>query len=137
MTSRAGRAVLLLGVVYLAAGIVFGTLAGNTATIQARTAWRLTAWIVSAIAFGAHILYEQVRLRSSPRLTALRAALAAGLGSFGLAVAANIHARSLSPARHSLLLVLSLVIWPVITALPAFVVALIAAVLFDRLVRRR
>ena len=134
MKRAALRAVLFLGVVYLAAGIGFGALAGQAASTEGRAAWRWAAWIVSAIAFGAHIIYEQMRLRSSPRITALRVASAAGLGAFGLAVAANLHARTLS-APHSLLLVLSLVIWPVLTALPAFAVALVAALVLAR-VRR-
>ncbi|MBI1876243.1 MAG: hypothetical protein HYS05_20450 [Acidobacteria bacterium] len=132
MKTAAMRAVLYLGVVYLAAGILFGTLAGQAASTQMRVAWRWAAWVVSAIAFGAHIVYEQVRLRSSPRITALHVSSAAGLGAFGLAVAANVHAQSVSPDQHSLILVLSLAIWPVMTALPAFVVALLSATLFAR-----
>lgn len=135
MKAASVRAVLFLGVVYAVAGIVFGALAGQAASHQVRVAWRLAAWVVSAIAFGAHIVYEQLRLRSSPRITALHVASAAGLGAFGLAVAANVHAQTVSPPQHSLLLVLSLAIWPVMTALPAFVVALVAALLFAR-VRR-
>ena len=131
MKTAAMRAVLYLGVVYLAAGILFGTLAGQAASTQVRVAWRWAAWVVSAIAFGAHIVYEQVRLRSSPRMTALHVSSAAGLGAFGLAVAANVHAQSVT-GPHSLILVLSLAIWPVMTVLPAFVVALVSATLFAR-----
>ena len=129
MKGAAIRAIVLLGVVYCVAGIVFGALAGRAASHEMVVAWRLAAWLVSAVAFGAHIVYEQVRLRSSPRITAFRVALAAGLGAFGLAVAANVHALAVSPQQHSTLLGLSLLLWPVITALPAFVVALIAAIL--------
>ncbi|MEJ7809593.1 MAG: hypothetical protein WKG32_04165 [Gemmatimonadaceae bacterium] len=132
MKAASVRAVLFLGVMYVVAGIVFGALAGQAASHQVRVAWRWAAWVVSAIAFGAHIVYEQLRLRSSPRITALHVASAAGLGAFGLAVAANVHAQTVSPPQQSLLLVLSLAIWPVMTALPAFVVALVAALLFAR-----
>jgi len=132
MKAAAMRAVLYLGVAYLTAGLLFGTLAGQAASTQVRVAWRWAAWVVSAIAFGAHIVYEQVRLRSSPRITALHVSAAAGLGAFGLAVAANVHAQTISPHQHSLILLLSLAIWPVMTALPAFVVALVAAILFAR-----
>jgi len=132
MKAAAMRAVLYLGVAYLTAGLLFGTLAGQAASTQVRVAWRWAAWVVSAIAFGAHIVYEQVRLRSSPRITALHVSAAAGLGAFGLAVAANVHAQTISPHQHSLILLLSLAIWPVMTALPAFVVALVAAILFVR-----
>jgi hypothetical protein len=135
MKSGPARAVVLLGGVYLIAGIVSGALAGQAASHQAVIAWRWAAWLVSAIAFGAHIVYEQVRLRTSPKITALHVSSAAALGAFGLAIAANVHAQTVSPQRHSLILVLSLAIWPVMTALPAFVVALVSAILFAR-VRR-
>jgi hypothetical protein len=135
MKSDPARGVVFLGVVYSIAGIVSGALAGQAASHQAVIAWRWAAWLVSAIAFGAHIIYEQVRLRTSPKITALHVSSAAGLGAFGLAIAANVHAQIVSPQQHSLILVLSLAIWPAMTALPAFVVALVSAILFAR-VRR-
>ena len=130
MKTTATRAMLLLGVFYCVVGLVSGSLAGRAASHQALVAWRWAAWVISAIAFGAHIVYEQVRLHTSPRITALHVSCAAGLGAFGLAVAANIHGLTVSPGRPSLLMVLSLVIWPVMTAVAAFVVALVAAMLF-------
>jgi len=126
---------ILVAVVYLVAGIAFGALAGAAASHQMRVTWRLAAWVVSAAAFAAHIWYEQVRLRRSPATTALHAASAAALGAFGLAVAANVDGLIVSPYRPSPLVVLSLAIWPVITAPPAFVVALVAATLFARMWR--
>lgn len=135
MKSGPASAVVFLGGVYLIAGIVSGALASQAASHQAVVAWRWAAWLVSAIAFGAHIVYEQVRLRTSPKITALHVSSAVGLGAFGLAIAANVHAWALSPPQHSLILVLSLAIWPVMTALPAFAVALVTAILFAR-VRR-
>lgn len=135
MKGPAMRAVALVGVLYCVTGIVFGGLAGEAASHQVRGAWRLAAWLVSTIAFGAHIVYEQVRLRSSPRITAFHVSSAVALGAFGLAVAANVHAQIGSQQQYSLLLILSLAIWPVMTALPAFAVALVAAVTFARVWR--
>jgi hypothetical protein len=135
MNAAGVRAALLLGSVYLVVGLLFGELAGRAASVQGRVAWRWAAWIVSGVAFGAHILYEQVRLRSSPRITAFRVSSAAALGAFGLAVAANVHAYATSALDHSLALGLSLLLWPVITMLPAFCVAFVAAILVAR-VRR-
>lgn len=132
MKTAAVRAVLLLGALYFAVGILFGEFAGRATSHQMRDAWRWAAWIVSAIAFGAHIVYEQVRLRALPKTAALHVASAAGLGAFGLAAAANVHGWTLSPPHYSLLLTLSLAIWPIMTALPAFVVALAGAVLLAR-----
>src|SRR5439155_20129104 len=62
MRVASAPAVLILGVLYVLAGIVFGELAGQAASHQMRVAWRWAAWVVSAIAFGAHTVYEQVRL---------------------------------------------------------------------------
>ena len=88
-----------------------------------RTAWRLVAWLTSAVAFAAHIWYEHVRWQNSRVKIALHVALAAALGAFGLAVAANVHAQSVATANHRALAI-ALAVWPAMTALPAFLVAL-------------
>jgi hypothetical protein len=113
------RAAVLVGTGYALVGIGFAV-----PTTHVR-AWRLAAWAVSAAGYAAHIAYERFRLRSSPGPAALHVALAVALGAFGLAVGANIHSLSTGSAdQHRRLLLLSLGIWPVITALPAFLVAL-------------
>jgi hypothetical protein len=117
---------LLVGAVYLVAGIAFGALAAAAPSHQLRVAWRLAAWLASAIAFAAHIGYEHFRLLSCPRITASHTALSVAVGAFGLAVAANIHALRTASGNHRLLAV-ALVVWPVLAAVPAFVVALAAA----------
>jgi hypothetical protein len=137
MKSGPARAVAFLCGVYVIAGIVSGALASQAASHQAVIAWRWAAWLVSAVAFGAHIVYEQVRLRTSPKITALHVSSAAGLAGFGLAIAANVHARVVPPHQPSLMLALSLAIWPVMIALPAFVVALVTAILLARVRRSR
>ena len=113
------RAALLLGVGYALVGIVFAVPSTHVQT------WRLAAWMVSAMGYGAHIAYERVRLHNSPIAAALHVAVAVAVGAFGLAVGANIHSMSIaSTDQHRRLLLLSLGIWPVMTAVPAFVVAL-------------
>ena len=89
-------------------------------------AWRLSAWVASAVVFGAHIVYERRRRRSSVPLTALRAALGAALGSFGLAAAAVFHELRSGQGNLQLLL-FALIAWPTMTAVPAFLVAIVAA----------
>jgi len=120
---RSFRAVVLVGILYLVAGLVAGALAKSAGSSQVRVAWRLAAWVISAAAFGMHIRYEHLRLRNSLRGTALHASLAAALGAFGLAVAAIIHAHR----THQHFPGVALAIWPIMTGLPAFVVALAAA----------
>jgi len=125
------RAALLVGVLYLVAGLGFGELARLASSNQVRDAWRLAAWVISAAAFAAHIGYEHFRLRSSPRITAFHASLAVALGAFGLAVAAARHGQ----AVHRPFPAFALAVWPVATAVPAFVVALIVAAVLSRVER--
>src|SRR4051812_29008137 len=120
--------VLIVGAVYLVAGLVFAALAKSAGTQNARVAWRLTAWGISAVAFTAHIGYEQFRLRTSAAATALHAALAVAVGAFGLAVSANLHAQATQQRFPQLMLVL----WPIATGIPAFLVAFSAAYLLSR-----
>lgn len=113
------RTAVLLGTGYVLVGIVFAVPATHV------QAWRLAAWVVSAIGYGAHIAYERFRLQNSAGSAALHVAFGVALGAFGLAIRANIHSLSSgSTNEHRLLLLLSLGIWPVMTALPAFLVAL-------------
>jgi hypothetical protein len=126
------RPALLVGAGYLVAGIVFGALAGLAPSHELVVAWRLAAWLISAIAFAGHVGYEHFRLRSPPATTAWHACVAVALGAFGLAAAANVH--ELWAARgYRPLLAIALVAWPVGTALPAFVVALAAAAGLSRM----
>src|SRR5437763_142750 len=74
-------ALILAAAAYAAIGIVFAALPADAHHVRV---WRLAAWLASAVVAAAHILYEQYRLRSSPRATALHAAGAVALGAFGL-----------------------------------------------------
>ena len=111
------RTAVFLGIGYALVGIVFAVPATHL------QAWRLAAWVVSAIGYAAHIAYERFRLQNSPGSAALHVAFAVALGAFGLAVGANIHSLSDGSTQHRHFLLASLGIWPVITALPAFLVA--------------
>lgn len=126
---------VVVGLAYLVVGVVTASLAGSAASHRMVVVWRLVAWLVSAVVFAAHIGFESLRLRSSVRTTALHASLGAALGAFGLAAAANVHA--LWVVRGwKLLHAVALVVWPVGTALPAFVVALAAAAWLARARRK-
>ena len=122
------RAALLVGVAYFLIG------RGFTLPADHIQVWRLAAWIVSAVAYAMHIGYEHFRLRNSPRLAALHVAVAVAIGGFGLAVAGMIHSLSTTSAIRPVWL-LALVIWPAVTAIPAFLVAFAAGVVLRRLLR--
>lgn len=117
---------LLVGVVYLLIGRIF---AAPTTHVRA---WRLGAWLVSGAAYGIHIGYEQFRLRNSPRFVAFHAAVAVAIGAFALALAGAVRSLLTTSAIRPLWL-LAFVLWPAATAVPAFLVALIVAVMLARL----
>jgi hypothetical protein len=127
---------LLVAVVYPAAGITFALLDKLSGPAPTRV-WRLAAWLVSAAAFGAHLAYEHRRLRSSPLRTASHVSLAVAVGAFALAVWVNVHGRWAGSTQQSPLAPLALAVFPLVTGLPAFVVALAAAATLLRLRNRR
>src|SRR5512132_2577094 len=105
--------VILVGVLYLAVGIASGALAGAAGSSQMQFFWRLSAFIISAVVFAAHIAYEHFRLRHTARPTAWHASMAVALGAFALALLANIHdLGSVSGYRPRMLI--ALVAWPLI-----------------------
>ena len=119
--------VILLGLVYLIVGLVFGYLAGSSGSEHLHVViWRLAAWGISGVVYAAHVGYEHFKLANSPRSTALHAATAAAVGAFGLAVAANLH-RLWVNSGNGRLLGSALVVWPALVAVPSFVIALVAA----------
>jgi len=117
---------LLAGISYGFVGIVFGLPSSNVRF------WRLAAWVVSAIIYGSHILYERYRLGNRPLTTALHCAVAVALGGFLLAVAAIVHAAMVPVHAPYWRFAIALVAWPTITAVPAFLVALVLSFLVGR-----
>jgi hypothetical protein len=119
---------LLTAGVYAAVGILFALPASHVRV------WRLAAWLVSAVAYSIHLSFECFHLRNPSLLGALHVSVAVALGAFGLAVGANVHSLLVGSREHYQLLLLALVAWPVLTALPAFLVALAAGRLLPRLI---
>jgi hypothetical protein len=113
------RAALLVGVVYLFIGRVTILPAANI------PAWRLAAWLISGVAYTAHIWYEHFRLLNPPRVAAVHVAVAVAIGGFGLAVAGMIHSLSTAAGFRPAWL-LALVLWPAVTGVPAFLGAVVA-----------
>jgi hypothetical protein len=112
------RVAVLVGLLYAVVGIVFALPATHVQL------WRLGAWIVCAVAYAGHLGYERYGLRHRPGRAAWHVAAAVALGAFGLALGANVHALGL-PSGHAPrgLLLLALILWPLLTAVPAFIVA--------------
>ena len=125
--------VLLVGAAYVAASVGTASLSGVASFPASVKAWRLAAWLLSLAIFVTHFLVE--RNRRLPLTTvAARVGIAVAVGAFGVAVLGPVRAHWGDAGRMKLLL-LSIVAWPVITGVPAFVVALIGGVALDRLTR--
>lgn len=125
---------VVVGASYVAIGLGFTYLGGSSdsETVQF---WRLAAWIASAALGGGHIVYERYRVSSRPLVTALHTAGAVAIGAFGLAVSATLHkiaTGSLGLTR----LIFALPLWPIITAVPVFLIVLVVMAFVDRISSR-
>jgi len=109
-------AVIAVGVFYAAVGVLF-------AQFEPVILWRRLAWAVSAVAFAAHIAFEHfVRGSTTGRLAGCVSG-AAAIGPVGLAAAANLRGWSIATANHRALAV-ALIAWPLLVAIPAFLLAI-------------
>jgi hypothetical protein len=123
--------VLILAVWYFLVGYGSAVL-DPSVPARMRFAWRLAAWIACGVAFAAHIVYLQFKFRKPPRATAIHAAVAVALGAFLLALAAAVHALMVASHAAYWKFLVALFVWPLITACPAFVVALSAGWVLSR-----
>jgi vacuolar-type H+-ATPase subunit I/STV1 len=120
------RMVMLLGAAYFVFGVAFAAFARWSASSSMHEIWNRLGFVASAVAFAVHLGYEHFRLRTSPVVTASHVSMAVAVGAFALAVSANIHEYRVDSSNKRLF-AFALVAWPAITAIPEFVVALVAA----------
>ena len=119
------------GIAYPLLGVATAELARAASTAQWRTAWRLAAWLLSLATFVLHLAWERGRLRSAARAAAAHVALGVALGAFLLALAGPVRSHW-GAADFPRATLLSLPLWPVITGIPAYVVALVLCVALER-----
>lgn len=129
-------AALLASAVYPAIGIGFGILDSSSGPAPIRF-WRLAAWVVSALVFGAHLLFEQRRRPTSPLRVASHVSTAVALGAFLLAVWVLLHGHVSGARPPSPLAPLALILFPLVTGIPAFVIGVVIAGLAGKLQRPR
>ena len=115
-----------VGAFYCGVSLLASALGGAAASGPIRIAWRWSAFVLSGVAFAGHIADERLRHRSGARRTAWHTCVGVALGAFGLALAANVHDVGSASGYRPRMLV-ALVAWPLLTAAPAFVVALVVA----------
>jgi hypothetical protein len=76
--------------------------------------------MLSAVVYAAHIAYERFRMNSAPRRAALRGTGAVAVRRLGLGISALFHSPSINASqRHTRLLLIALVAWPILVGVPA------------------
>ena len=121
----------------LLAGILYGTIGVGTAALSRTAAfsagaigWRYVAWSLSAAVFLWHLIVAR-RRRTTLVAAALQVAVGVAFGALLLAVLGPVRAHWAEASRNRTIL-LSVFAWPLLTGLPAFVVALGAEYLLAR-----
>ena len=123
------KTVIIFAIVYLFIGIGTAIISNPLTNSEMQVVWRLASLIVSIIIFIIHIRYEIINRFNSPRITAINTSGAVALGTFALAVLANIYAL-MNASTNNYSLLLALLIWPIVTGLISFLVAYIIAKIF-------
>jgi len=114
---RGGRAAVVLAAIgYLAIGRFLPNSGPHVHAL------RLAAWFVSGVVFVGHVAHERLACRSSNALMARRVAASVAIAAFGLAIAGPLYGRWVD-GRPILAVLPALVLWPLATALPAYLVA--------------
>src|SRR6266545_4542375 len=115
-----------VAIAYPVVGIGFAALDGLSYSAGVRV-WRLGAWGLCAAVFAAHLGYERLWVKNSPVRAALHVSVAVAVGAFVLAGWVNVHGLWIG-ARQSAMAPLALVLFPLLTGVPAFAVALVGGV---------
>jgi len=124
--------ILSAGVAYFVIGYVFGELDDLAVTARGIFLWRLGAWVASGFVFAVHLWIESKRFRHSTIRVALHASLGVAFGAFLLAVFATFHAAWIGSTAPFSRYLVALVAWPIFTAVPAFLCALVVAIALNR-----
>ena len=129
------RLALLVALTYAVVGVATADFTKAAHSAQWRTLWRLAAWVLSLITVAGHLIHERIRVGNTTKVAALHVATAVAIGAFVLAIAGPIVSHwSMPDFRRTAFL--SLVLWPVVTGIPAFLAALVAGSVLGRLAGR-
>ena len=128
-------ALLAAALAYTVSGFATAALAGAAQSTQLRSFWRFAGWLIPLITFAIHIWYDRLRLDNAATRVALHAASAVAVGAFILAAGGPVAHHW--GERGSRLVWLSLVMWPTLLGIPAFVAALVAGSILGRVAASR
>jgi len=112
-----------VAIVYPVVGVGFAVLSATSVAMRLPGRW--AAWLACAAAFAVHLAYEHFKLRSAPLRGALHVSAAVAVGALLLALWVTSH--SFAPQ--------ALVLFPLITTVPAFVAAFVTSALMTRMGR--
>lgn len=128
------QAVLVAGVAYGVVGMVTAALAGSAGSRAGVTGWRLAAWALSLAIFVGQLRASRAIAERSPASAALEVALGVALGALLLAAVGPVRGHWHDP-NLARVAVLSVVVWPVMTGVPAYVVAYVVQRAVSRIQR--
>ena len=118
-------------VTYCVVGLTVRWLAASAASDQLRNLSWPAAWVISAAVFGAHVVHVSRRTHTSLVLGAAHVSLAVAAAAVILAALGLVRTLWGDPDRQTAAF-FSLLIWPAVTAVPAFVLALAGGVILRR-----
>jgi len=121
-------ALILAGASYGFIGIAFAIPSSHA------HAWRLAAWAVSGVIYILHIAYEQYWVGAARFRAAAHVAIGAAIGGFLIAAGALVHAVIFSAPVPLWRFGVALFAFPIITFVPALLVALVLAFVLSRLI---
>jgi hypothetical protein len=130
------KLIISFGLIYLVIGILSALITNPMEPTGMQTSLRLLALALAIAAFVYHIRLELFKSNNSILRTALYAAIATAIGTFLLAVMANIHS-ILTAAENKDQLPLALIVWPAVTGLLAFLGGSVVAKIFSLIRLRR
>jgi multisubunit Na+/H+ antiporter MnhF subunit len=125
---------LIAVVAYILIGLA-GGLAASAASPRQVVVWRLAAWVLSLLTFLGHIAF--LRLRRSGRLVsaATQAAMSVAIAAWVLALAGPVRSHW-GQSGIGRVVALSVILWPVLTGIPAFGFAYMIGSVIDRASRK-
>jgi hypothetical protein len=121
-------------VAYVVIGIVTADLASAATSTHGKSIWRFVAWGVSLVVFSTQLFAERVRLNNKTLTSALHTAAAVALGALVLAAAGPVRTHWGTDSEQRALI--ALLLWPALTGLLSFLVALGAGTLLGRVYGR-
>lgn len=120
---------LVAVVAYILIGLA-GGLAASAASPRQVMAWRLAAWVLSLLTFLGHVAF--LRLRRSGRLAraATQVAMSVAIAACVLALAGPVRSHW-GQSGIGRVAALSVILWPVLTGIPAFGFAYVIGSIID------